>query len=428
MVNRKIFLLLFLPLLSFISNAQQGAGSLNDTVQVETTEISTSAPPVMAKKWNQVKTKFFTMNIGAAILLDQNFEVQDQNNINQVGKVNPGTEFRGDRLMITGQLLFFKNPWRYMIAYNYNGLDAPQGDKAFSFLDWNIDIPIGKKGGWLTLGKQKEGVGYEYYAPGSQLFFTERGSGAPALVRQRNIGINYSNSILKQRLIYDVGAYNNYWETGKSFSENGSQIVARVVGLAQYKSDRALLHLGIAYRYTDATDTALGYKGKPEANTSPSYFNTGSITSSSANTIMFELIKVSGPVSFVGEYMKNMVNTPGSILSFYYMQFAGSWFITGENRRYNRQSGVLGKLIPKRNFNFKKKPGPGAWELCARYTHSDFSDQNVQGGKFGRFTGGVSWYPNAHFRIEINYGYGSLDKSNVTGKAQFWQFRIQFEL
>jgi len=428
MVNKKIYFLLFLPLLAFISNAQQGAPSLNDTVQVKTAEISATAPPVMAKKWNQVKTKLFTLNIGAAILLDQNFEVQDHKNIDQVGKVNPGTEFRADRLVLTGSLLFFKNPWRYMVSYNYNGLDAPQGEKTFGFIDWNIDIPIGKKGGWITLGKQKEGVGYEYYSPGSQLFFTERGSGVPALVRQRNIGINYSNSVLKQRLIYDVGAYNNYWETGKSFSANGSQIVARLVYLAQYKSDRKLLHLGVAYRYSDATDSLLSYKGKPESNTAPYYFNTGSIAASGANTIMFELVKVNGPVSFVGEYMKDFVNTSGPDIALQYMQLAASWFITGENRRYNRQLGVLGKLIPKKNFNFKKKPGPGAWELGARYTYSDFSDRNVEGGKFGRFTGAVSWYPNAHFRIEINYGYGSLNKDNATGKADFWQFRIQFEL
>jgi len=425
---KKLLLFLFLVNYSLASFAQEGKPSLDDTTQVKTEEISTNAPPVMAKKWNQVKTKYFTLNIGGAILLDHNIEAQDNNNITQVGKVNPGTEFRGDRLMLTGQLLFFKNPWRYMVSANFNGLDAPEGDKTFSFIDWSIDIPIGKKSGWFTLGKQKEGVGYEYYSPGTQLFFTERGSGVPALVRQRNIGIRYSNSVLNQRLIFTVGAFNNYWETGKSFSANGSQITARVVYLPEYKSDRELLHVGVGYRYTDATDSLLGYKGKPESNTAPSYFNTGSITASSANTIMFELIKVSGPLSFIGEYMNNFVNNPGQNLSFHYMQLAGSWFITGENRRYNRQSGVLGKLVPKKNFNFKKKPGPGAWELGARYTNSDFSDQNIQGGKFGRFTGALSWYPNAHFRLEINYGHGTLNKKDMVGNADFWQFRIQFEL
>jgi phosphate-selective porin OprO and OprP len=425
---RKLLLLLSLVIYTVVSYGQEGSASLDDTIQVKKEEISVSAPEVMAKKWNQVKTKYFTLNIGAAILLDHNIVVQDDNSIDQVGKIDPGTEFRGDRLIITGQLLFFKNPWHYMIGANYNGLDAPQGDRSYSFLDWNLDIPIGKKGGWVTMGKQKEGVGYEYCAPGSQLFFTERGSGAPPLIRQRNIGIRYSNSVLHQRLIYTVGVFNNYWETGKSFSENGSQIVGRVVYLPQYKSDRDLLHVGVGYSYSEAMEGELSYKGKPEANTAPSYFNTGSFAASGSNTLMLELVKVNGPVSFIGEYMNTLVNCQGNNPSFYYFQIAGSWFITGENRRYNHQNGVLGKLIPKRNFNFKKNPGPGAFELGARYTYSDFSDQDISGGKFGRFTTALSWYPNAHFRFEINYGAGRLEKNDITGKSDFWQFRVQFEL
>lgn len=425
---KKLLLLLSLLTYSLASYSQQGSTSLNDTTQVKKDEVAMSAPPVMAKKWNQLKTKYFTMNIGAAILLDHNMVVQDNNSKDQVGKVDPGTEFRGDRLILTGQLLFFKTPWRYMVGANYNGLDAPQGNKTYSWLDWNLEIPFGKKGGWITLGKQKEGVGFEYIAPGSQLIFTERGSGAPSLVRQRNIGIRYSNSLLKQRLIYTMGVFNNYWETGKSFSANGSQIVGRMVYLPIYKSDRNLLHIGFADRYSQATDDELSYKAKPEANTAPSYIKTDVFAASSSNTIMLELIKVSGPLSFVGEYMHNAVNTPGTNLSFGYFQAAGSWFITGENRNYNRHNGVLGKLIPKKNFTFKNNSGPGAFELGARYTHSDFTDQTIAGGTFGRFTTAASWYPNAHFRFEINYGHGSLVKNDITGKSDFWQFRIQFEL
>jgi len=425
-MKKSLFLLSpFIYSISFYR--QEGSASLNDTTQLKKEAISSTAPPVMAKKWNQFKTKLFTVNIGACILLDYNKVVQDNNSIEQVGKIDAATEFRADRLMLTGQFLF-KNPWHYMISYNYNGLDAPQDEKSFSFIDWNIDIPVGKKGGWFTLGKQKEGVGYEYFAPGSQLIFTERGSGTPALVRQRNIGIRYSNSVLKQRLIYSVGAYNNYWETGKSFSENGLQIVGRVVCLPVFKSERDLLHVGIGYRYSGASNGELSFKGKPEANTAPSYYNTGAFAASASNTLMLELIKVNGPVSFIGEYMNSIINTEGSNLSFNYFQIAGSWFITGEKRHYNHQNAVLGKLIPKRNFNFKKNPGPGAFELGARYTYSDFTDQYISGGKFGRFTTALSWYPNAHFRFEINYGHGSLERDDMTGKSDFWQFRVQFEL
>jgi phosphate-selective porin OprO/OprP len=316
-----------------------------------------------------------------------------------------------------------------MISANYNGMDAPQGTKTFGFIDWNFEIPFGKKGGWLTVGKQKEGVGHEYVAPGTQLMFMERGSGVPAFVRQRNIGIRYSNSILQQRATYTIGFFNNYWETGKSFSDNGSQVTARVTGLPMYTSDKELLHLGVGYRYSGSIDGKLSYKAKPETNTAPNYLNTGSFDASYSNTLMLEAIKVNGPVSFIGEYMTNLVKSASAgNPSFSYWQVSGGWFITGENRNYNHSNGNLGKLIPKKNFRFKKGGGSGAFEVAARYTHSDFSSNMVMGGEFGRFTTAASWYPNAHFRFSVNYGFGKLEKSDLVGKANFWQFRAQFEL
>ena len=173
----------------------------------------------------------------------------------------------------------------------------------------------------------------------------------------------------------------------------------------------------------------LSYKAKPEANTAPSFIKTGDITASGANTLMFELMGVKGPVSFIGEYMNTYVNrTADPKLSFNYWQFGGSWFLTGENRKYNKQTGNLGKLFPKKNFRLKKGSGSGAFELGARYTKSDFIDGNIDGGKFGRFTEAISWFPNAHFRFEINHANGKLNKGGIDGKAEFWQFRAQFEL
>ena len=431
MIKRILFLICIICF-SFYSQAQsvnEFINSFNDTVIIPREEAPLAAPPIMAKKWNQFKTKYFTLNFGLAFILDHNNVSQDEVNIQQVGKVGSATEFRGERFLLSGNLLFFKRPWRYMISANYNGLDAPQNEKAFSFIDWNFEIPFGKKGGWLTVGKQKEGVGHEYVAPGTQLMFMERGSAAPMFIRQRNIGLRYSNSILNQRATFTVGFFNNYWETGKSFSDNGSQITFRTTALMQYKSDADLLHLGFGYRYSDAIDGKLSYKAKPEVNTAPPYINTGSFDANSSNTIMLELIKVNGPVSFIGEYMNNFISSSSvGTPSFNYWNIGGSWFITGENRKYNKNNGNLGKLIPKKNFKFKKGGGPGAFELGARYTHSDLTSAAIQGGIFCRFTGALSWYPNASFRLSVNYGYGRLEKNDQKGNSNFWQFRAQFEL
>ena len=228
-----------------------------------------------------------------------------------------------------------------------------------------------------------------------------------------------------------IGVFNNWLEKGNknSFSENGMQVTSRVTYLPKYTSDRSFVHTGIGWRYTEAPGGILSYKAKPEVNTAPSFISTGTFNAIASNTLMFENINVQGPFSFVGEYMQAFVNDESlRRTSYQYWQVGGSWFITGENRNYNKQTGNLGKLIPKKNFRFKKGGGPGAFELGARYTYSDFTDGTIDGGRFGRFTGALSWFPNAHFRFEVNYGNGRLKKNGLTGKTDFWQFRIQFEL
>lgn len=412
--------------------AQNVLESLNDTATIHPDQAPAGAAPIMAKKWNQVRTKHFALNLGLAFLFDFNTASQDANSIAQVGKVSSATEWRGERIVLSGT--FFssaKNPWRYIVAANFNGLDAPEGKKSFDFLDWNIEMPLSKTAGWITLGKQKEGVGLEYILPGTQGMFTERGSGAPAFVRQRNIGIRYSNSVMKQRMTYTVGFFNNYWETGNSASGNGSQVTARITGLPHYSADNDLLHIGIAYRYTDATNGKLSYKAKPEMNTATQFINTGSFDADKAGTIMFEGMLVKGPIAFIGEYMNVAVKSAkNNDPHFSYYQIGGSWFITGDNRKYNKMTGNPGKLIPKKIFSLSKKrrTGAGAFELGARFTKTNLTDGLVNGGAFNRFTTAFSWYPNAHFRYEINYGHGRLDKNNLIGKTNFWQFRIQFEL
>ncbi|MEY4594250.1 MAG: hypothetical protein RIQ47_660 [Bacteroidota bacterium] len=402
--------------------------TITDTIIIPADQAPMAADPILAKKWNQIRTKYFHLNLGLALILDHNITSQNENSITQVGKIDPATEFRGQRLILSGNLLFFKNPWRYMVSANYNGLDAPQDSKKFSFIDWNLEIPIGKRGGWITVGKQKEGVGYEYVAPGTHLMFMERGSLVPAFVRQRNIGLRYSNSILNHRATYTVGLFNNYWETNKSFSDNGSQVTFRATGLPHYRSDANLLHLGFGYRYSEASSGSLSYKAKPEVNTTPSFINTGTFSASASNLLMFEAINVRGPFSIIGEYMQNFVQSNGETISFTYWQAGGSWFITGENRRYNRNNGNQGKLIPKKNFSLSNHGCFGALEVDVRFTHADLSDGLIAGGTFNRLSGGFSWYPNDQFRVSVNYGNGKLNKAGQKGDADFWQFRVQYEL
>jgi phosphate-selective porin OprO and OprP len=415
---RILLFLLSAQFFSFLTYSQSLLQSLNDTNTVKAGETDVDAPPILAKKWNQFRTKYFTLNIGIAFLLDHNITNQNAANVEQVGNIGSATELRADRLILSGNLLFFKRPWHYTFTLNYNGLD---GTEAFSVLDLSVQIPIGDKYGWITIGKQKEGVSHEFVSTRTQLLFTERGTAVPAFINRRNYGIRYNNTALKNRLTYAFGIFNSWLDKGNenSFAENGVQLTSRITGLPVYSSDRNLMHVGLNWRYTDALNGKLTYQAKPEVNTAPNFLNTGS----------FDGIRVWEFITLIGEYMQTFVNSSSrGNPSLSYWQLAGSWFITGENRTYNRQTGNLGKITPRRNFRFRKPSGFGAFEIVARFTNSNFNDQLITGGKFTRFTVGLSWYPNAHFRFIINYGNGTLNKNDLSGNAQFWQFRAQFEL
>ena len=66
-----------------------------------------------------------------------------------------------------------------------------------------------------------------------------------------------------------------------------------------------------------------------------------------------------------------------------------------------------------------------AWELVARFSYVNLDNGPVRGGTFWRFTPMANWYLSDNVRLEMTYGYGSLDRFNVTGKTQFFQTRIQ---
>jgi len=40
----------------------------------------------------------------------------------------------------------------------------------------------------------------------------------------------------------------------------------------------------------------------------------------------------------------------------------------------------------------------------------------------------VNWYMSDNLRLELVYGYGSLEKFEAVGKTQFFQLRIQSRL
>jgi len=113
----------------------------------------------------------------------------------------------------------------------------------------------------------------------------------------------------------------------------------------------------------------------------------------------------------------------------YYLQ--GSWILTGESRRYNPVTGSYQNPRPKTPF--VKEGGAGAWELAARYSRMDLNFESgiegtaavpgsVRGGDQKIITLGVNWYPNANFRVMMNYIMIDVDRLNPAGPGNLTPF------
>ena len=63
-----------------------------------------------------------------------------------------------------------------------------------------------------------------------------------------------------------------------------------------------------------------------------------------------------------------------------------------------------------------------------RYSDVDLDAGTLRGGRFKRITPMVNWHLSDNIRLEFAYGYGELDRFDLTGKTRFFTMRTQFTL
>ena len=364
----------------------------------------------------QVKERWFTLKFGLAAVLDYTALTQDSTSLSQVGRQDNEWQVRDLRLMLRGTIgTDYKV--NYFVAGVYKGFDTDP-NTTWEMVDLWLAFPLWSPATKLTIGKMKETFGYEMVGDSGSLPQQERVM-TPFFV-SRSIGAKLSHVLANQRMTMSLGVFNGWWANGDSFEESGTDVSARLTGLAWDQPDQnRFLHLGLAGRYAGADHNTMRYKGRPESNVTDNYVDTGDLTGDHAWHLGLEALWNEGPFSLLGEYNRAWVDSPASgDPSFYGYYVTASWILTGETRPYDRTVGYARRIMPKGHW--------GAPELVARFSHVDLDDETVQGGKFNKTYLGINWWATRRWKVGFGWGHTWLDRFGTTGVTDSFQTRLQW--
>ena len=313
-----------------------------------------------------------------AIVTDYTWFDQDDASLGQVGLQEDSVDLRAFRV---GMIVRSKRArqWAFTFTADYQE-SRTREDQTWKVYDFKVDIPFGKT--TLTLGKQKEPFSFEMVGLFPTLPQQERAL-SPFFVT-RNTGVQLWGTLADDRIMWAAGAFNDWLETGASLNKNATNLSARVTGLAMVSADdHNFLHFGLGLRRAGNDDGMMRFSGRPQSNVADKYVDTGSFAAHHADQLSLEAVWQRGPVGLHAEYIEAAVDAPDSGDP----QFSGSyitasWVVTGESRRYLRNLGYAGGIVPDSRY--------GAVELMLRRSRVDLTDDLIGGGVQNIWSAGVN--------------------------------------
>jgi phosphate-selective porin OprO/OprP len=337
-----------------------------------------------------------------------------------------GVEVRHARVYVEGEWSLLK-PIAYQFELGYVPDQFYMEDSYVALQDLRV---IGK----LKLGNYKTPMGLDQKTSSRDRMFMEAAAPIQALTPGANAGLEAGRSLFDQRMTWAAGAFGN--GLGSDFgdaSKNAARVIARVTGLPWFEQNperpwsQRFLHLGLSVDDVYSVSGAIRYRTRPESHLAPYVLDTHEIEANNAYTVDFEAAWVQGPFSLQGEYLRSVVFAKqGPDLQFQGFYVSASWFLTGESRAYDRNEGIFSRFKPREDFNWKNRTW-GALEFVGRYSYTDLSDANVQGGRLSAFTAGVTWYPHPHIHWKFNYVHGNVTDTAQPGHVHIFETRAEID-
>jgi phosphate-selective porin OprO and OprP len=396
--------------------ADEEGSSLDDTL--EAGEAESEPPARQLVRWNQYEGPRFTIRVGAGFLYEGAAYGQDDESKQQFG-LAADTKIRDSRLLLNGTFPARdrKVTWTAGIMY-----DSAVDDWFVRQTGIMVDVP--EISGKIWVGRAKEGISMSKIMNGYSGFTMERAA-VNDIIPILADGVKWLGLNKERHLIWNVGYFGDWLSEGEGFSTYEQQAVARLVWLPiAREADKTLLHLGVALRWAEPKDGKLKIRSRPEVNEAPFFLDTGTFATDETRTIGVETYYRPGPWVFGMEYLVHEASTPGDDPVFHGGEVVVAWNITGETRGYNTVGGFFKAVSPEQSVF---SGGPGAWELVARLSYTDYEDKGLPGGKFWRITPMVNWHLSDNARLEMVYGYGVLDRFELEGATHFFQSRLQLQ-
>jgi phosphate-selective porin OprO/OprP len=302
----------------------------------------------------------------------------------------------------------------------------------------------------FRVGNTKEPIGLEHLTSSRFLNFMERSFMQDAFFGGFNNGFTpgaqFFGAMVDERMTYNFGVFN---PTTNIFAANTGPaeyaFTGRLTALPWYEDEgRNLLHVGATGRYWSLDEHRARFRTRASVRSGlsadwPVIADTGSITAESDQQINVELMGQVGPFSVISEmltsWLQRAKTSSGELAGpvvYRGVYVETLYFLTGEHRHYNRQTGVIDRVVPFQNAFFAQGDdgrvsyGWGAWQLAARYQLLDLNSLGFNGGILHDTTLGINWYLNPNFKVQANYFflYREAPVSSGTGEVQGFGFRL----
>jgi phosphate-selective porin OprO and OprP len=385
-------------------------------------------------EWIDVSNQKWSTKIGGSIFADYVLYPSVDQAIDGLGGDYHQNyfEFRRARLFASGT-------GYGVYDYKFN-IDWESGDATAKDIYVGIhEIPLL---GYVRFGHYFGPIGLESQTSSKYTTFMERSLATVAFGSDRQLGVCAFKNSANDTFHVQYGAFLEGFRATQFEVVNDNQGV-RVAGRAVWTpihtaNGRGVLHFGASGLYVDLPDDEARFRNRPEVHKNVQWINTDNFAARDYGTLGLELASIYGPFSLQGELFYTKADSPvAGDVSLYGAYAYASYFLTGENRKYDNVGKSFSRVTPHTNFWIVPTcdghcAGWGAWELAGRWSWVDYTDPALSAvgsaGQLSDLTLGVNWHWNPYTRVMFEWIHPFLNRNDIgAAEADILGMRIQYD-